>query len=99
MTSQTASLTTTLTKEKPGQRTVFQQQRLWGWLFLSPWIFGFLAFTLFPMIASLFFSFTDFTIGKDIHFVGLEQWNKLVTDPFTLSSLSITFRFGLFLLP
>jgi len=99
MTSQSASLTTTLPQETPRQRTIAQQQRLWGWIFLSPWIFGFLAFTLFPMVASLIFSFTDFNIGQDIHFIGLTNWQKLFTDPATVQSLGVTMRFALVSLP
>lgn len=83
----------------PKGRTIAQQQRLWGWIFLSPWIFGFLAFTLFPMIASLVFSFTDFQIGEEIHFIGLDNWKNLFVDPLTRDSLFITFRFALFSLP
>src|SRR5262245_29225260 len=99
MTSQSASFASPVAKDQPRQRTVFQQQRLWGWVFLSPWIVGFLAFTLFPMAASLFFSFTDFKISEPIHWVGLTQWNKLLTDPVTLQALGVTLRFGIFLLP
>ena len=80
MTSQSASLTG-LVKAQPRKRTLEQEQRLWGLIFLSPWIFGFLAFTLFPMAASLVFSFTDFTIGKDINWIGLANWQKLFSDP------------------
>jgi ABC-type sugar transport system permease subunit len=99
MTTQSVTLTGTSVKEKPRQRTIEQQQRLWGWIFLSPWIIGFFAFTLFPLLASLIFSFTDFTIGKDIHFVGLTNWQKLFNDPVTLSSLRVTLTFALYMLP
>jgi multiple sugar transport system permease protein len=83
----------------PRGRTVLQQQRLWGWIFLSPWIFGFLAFTFFPMIASLVFSFTDFTIGEELHFVGLKQWARIFADETTRNSILITFRFALVSVP
>ncbi len=93
------ALTQSAVREKLRSQTLEQRQRLWGWLFLSPWIVGFTVFTVFPMIASLAFSFTDFTIGQPIHFIGLAQWHKLVTDPVTLNSLFVTFRFGLYTLP
>jgi len=80
-------------------RTLQQQQRLWGWIFLSPWIFGFLAFTLFPMIASLIFSFTNFKIGEEIKFIGLDNWAKLFTDPSTRDSLFVTLRFAVYMAP
>ncbi len=99
MSTQTAALSGASALPKTRQRTVEQQQRLWGWIFLSPWLIGFAIFTAFPMLASLVFSFTDFTIGQDIHWVGLKNWSQMFTDPITLQSLSVTFRFALYLLP
>jgi multiple sugar transport system permease protein len=84
---------------KRGERTIEQRQRMWGWVFLSPWIIGFLAFTLFPMLASLYFSFTDFRIGEPITFVGLRNWQRLFEDTNTVNSLTVTFRFALISVP
>lgn len=79
--------------------TLEQRQRLWGWVFLSPWIFGFLAFTAFPMITSLIFSFTDFRIGEPIVWTGLDNWVRLFTDTNTSQALLVTFRFALVSVP
>lgn len=80
-------------------RTLLQQQRLWGWIFLSPWIAGFLMFTLFPLLASLYLSFTDFTVGETANWVGLRNYQTLFTDPVTYNALRVTLRFGLISLP
>ena len=32
---------------------LMRQQRIWGWIFLSPWIIGFLAFTAAPIVVSI----------------------------------------------
>jgi multiple sugar transport system permease protein len=95
----TPSLTADSSAGQRRGRNLQEQQRLWGWIFLSPWIIGFLAFTLFPMIASLIFSFTNFRIGEPLEFVGLENWGKLFTDTNTSQSLFITFRFAILSLP
>jgi multiple sugar transport system permease protein len=80
--------------------SIERRQRLWGWLFLSPWIIGFVVFTAAPIIASLIFTFTDFNLGSsEIHFVGLKNWQKLFTDPLALTSLTTTIKFALFALP
>ena len=81
----------------------------WGMLFLSPWIFGFLAFTLIPMLATLFFSFLNLKITDGIlskpDFAGLENYQQLLQDPqvwstgATPGSLWVTIKFGLFALP
>ncbi|MBK8024869.1 MAG: sugar ABC transporter permease [Chloroflexi bacterium] len=76
-----------------------QRQRRWGIIFLSPWIFGFLVFTLFPMLASLYFSFTNFKIGEPIEFTGLTNWVRLFTDQNTSQALFVTFRFALISTP
>jgi len=99
MTTQPASLVSPSTSVKSKPRTIEQQQRIWGWIFLSPWVIGFLVFTLFPMVASLVFSFTNFSIGNDIKFVGLDNWINLYKDPVTRSSLWVTLRFALISVP
>lgn len=89
----------TSAQTRPKQRTLEQQQRTWGWIFLSPWIAGFLIFTLFPLMASLYLSFTDFTVGQEPHWIGLRNWTTMFTDPVTFNALRVTFRFGLIMLP
>jgi multiple sugar transport system permease protein len=99
MTTQSATLTSEIASPKARQRTLEQQQRMWGWVFLSPWLFGFLVFTALPIVASFLFTLTSFKIGQDMTFVGLSNWHKLFTDPLTLESLGVTIRFGLISLP
>src|SRR5687767_11466916 len=52
--------------------------------FLSPWIFGFLAFTLIPLLATLFFTFIDLKITDGIQssprWVGFDNYVKLWND-------------------
>jgi multiple sugar transport system permease protein len=78
-----------------------QRQRRWGWLFMSPWLIGFVVFTLFPMIASLYFSFTNFDLSNPdlIQFVGLANWKNLFTDSLTLRSMGVTLHFALIAVP
>jgi multiple sugar transport system permease protein len=84
---------------KEQTRTIMQQQRLWGWIFMSPWIFGFFVFTFFPMAASLYFSFTDYQIGHTPHWIGLKNWQNLFKDPVTYQSLRVTLKFAGLMLP
>jgi multiple sugar transport system permease protein len=80
-------------------RSLLDQQRFWGWVFLSPWIFGFFVFTFFPMVASLYFSFTDYKIGETPQWNWFDNWVKLFKDPTTIDSLWVTLRFGVIALP
>jgi multiple sugar transport system permease protein len=57
------------------------QETRWAYIFLSPWIFGFLVFTAGPMIASLVLSFTEYDIINPAEFVGADNYEELVSDP------------------
>jgi len=74
---------------------------MWGYLFLSPWIVGFLAFTLIPMLATLGFSFTNINLAQEtpLSFVGLSNYQRLTTDPQAWASLGVTFRYAAIALP
>ncbi|MBN1201562.1 MAG: sugar ABC transporter permease [Anaerolineae bacterium] len=78
-----------------------KKRQIWGWIFLSPWIFGFFAFTALPMVASLLFSFTDFDLNAadEISFIGLRNYQHLSEDPRVDESLMATFKFSLIALP
>ncbi|MDQ8200922.1 sugar ABC transporter permease [Pelagicoccus enzymogenes] len=51
-----------------------------GLLFISPWILGFLAFALYPLIATLYFSFMDYSVLAPPVPVGTENYAELATD-------------------
>ncbi|MBE2184767.1 MAG: sugar ABC transporter permease [Anaerolineae bacterium] len=86
------------TKNKSG--SLQRQQRIWGWIFLSPWLIGFVIFTAAPIIASFIFTFTRFNLGDgSVTFVGLDNWKMLFSDPLTLTSLGVTFKFALIAIP
>ncbi|PLS01054.1 carbohydrate ABC transporter permease [Neobacillus cucumis] len=72
---------------------IYRMERNWGILFALPAILGFLIFTVGPMIASLFYSLTDWTIGGDMHFIGLENYITLfrTDDLFRKSLFSTTY--------
>ncbi|MEV0660369.1 carbohydrate ABC transporter permease [Actinomadura luteofluorescens] len=60
-------------------------------LFLAPWFIGLFAITLGPMIASLYLSFTDYSLLSEAHWVGLKNYDTMFTadDRFT-NSLKVT---------
>jgi multiple sugar transport system permease protein len=61
-----------------------------GLLFISPWLVGFFAFTLYPALASLYYSFTDFKILSSPRWIGLDNYAQLLKDPLFWKSLSNT---------
>ncbi len=61
-----------------------------GLLFISPWLVGFLVFYLYPALASLYYSFTDFRILREPEWIGLQNYQRMVNDPLFWKALSNT---------
>jgi multiple sugar transport system permease protein len=58
-----------------------RREAIQGMLFISPWVIGFLAFTTYPMLASLYYSFTDYKILGTPNWVGLHNYIYAVSGP------------------
>lgn len=70
------------------------------YLFISPWIIGFLVFTLGPLAFSLIMSFFDWPITSSPSFVGIDNYKTMFTDdPQFYKSLAITFKFAAIFVP
>lgn len=61
-----------------------------GMIFLLPWTVGFLAFTLYPMIASLIYSFSIYHSRAPLEWNGIKNYTDLLTDDMFWKSLSNT---------
>src|SRR5512143_1014591 len=58
----------------------FKAEKVWGLIFVLPLALGFLVFNLYPLIASVFLSFTDYDIYRPPGFVGLKNYISLTHD-------------------
>lgn len=63
---------------------------MYFYLFISPWLIGFLVFSLGPIIASLFFSFTIYDVVNPSRWHGLENYKGLFADRLFWQSLKVT---------
>lgn len=70
-----------------------------GLAFTSPWLAGFLIFTLTPILLSLYYSFSDFSILQSPAFIGLDNYRDLANDPVFWKSLRNTGYYALMALP
>lgn len=70
-----------------------------GYLFILPWVLGFLIFTAGPMIASLVLSFTDYSMIRPPTGVGTANYRELLSDPRVMKSLSNTFVYAAMFVP
>jgi oligogalacturonide transport system permease protein len=77
------------------------KKRNWiGWLYISPWLLGFIFFQLYPFFSSLYFAFTDLSMFKAPDFLGLKNFIYMFTqDANFFSSLKVTFIYVLFAVP
>lgn len=72
---------------------------LWVLLFLGPTLLGFFTFILFPILYSLYISFTDWDLLNDMNFIGLENYGKLLNDENFWNALKNTLSFIVGYLP
>ncbi|MFB4213506.1 carbohydrate ABC transporter permease [Shouchella sp. JSM 1781072] len=86
---------------KPLKRTSIgaKREEKYFWLFISPWILGFTVFIAGPMIASLYFSFTDYAIMGEASFVGFQNFMNLFSDPLFYRSLFVTTAYAALAVP
>jgi multiple sugar transport system permease protein len=79
--------------------------RIWhndapGYLFLLPWLIGFLGLTIGPMVTSLYLSFTDFDLLTSPDWVGADNYIRMFTnDAKFWTSMRVTMFFVIFSVP
>lgn len=61
-----------------------------GMVFISPWIVGLITFTLYPIIMSLYFSFTEYRVISDPEFIGFANYINMFKDPVFIKALGNT---------
>jgi multiple sugar transport system permease protein len=78
-----------------------RRENFWGWLLASPWIIGFVGFTMVPMVASLYLSMTNWDILTSPTFTGLKNYAFIFTrgDPVVLHSFVITTYYSVVSVP
>lgn len=88
---------------RPTRRALSKRQKkeaLYFWLFISPWVIGFLVFLFGPMIASMYLSLTDWDSFTSPQFIGFANYVKALTaDPVFWKALWNTFYYAIFSVP
>jgi multiple sugar transport system permease protein len=77
-----------------------RREALEGYFALSPWLFGFVFLTAFPLVMSVYLSFTQWTITTPPIFIGLNNYIRMFTaDPLFWQALKVTGLFVAISLP
>lgn len=91
--------TTTVAPEPRKRRGLSEETRA-GLVTISPWIIGFIVFTAFPFFASLYFSFTRYDIINPPQWVGLDNYERLLTrDRYFPQAVQNTIFYALLYIP
>lgn len=71
-----------------------------AFIFISPWIIGFIVFWIYPLVSSLVFSFSNYSFTSDWDFVGLKNYMRMFTqDPTFYKSLTVTIIYVFIAIP
>lgn len=70
-----------------------------GYAFISPWLIGFVAFSIIPILFSLFYSFTSYDILGEPIFNGLENFRRMAKDELFWQSLKVTLYYAFVSVP
>src|SRR3954451_726896 len=62
-----------------------------GYLFLLPWLVGLIVITIGPMLASLYLSFTNYSLIQAPKWVGFDNYVRMLNDERLHNALKVTF--------
>ena len=66
----------------------------WFIIFISPWALGFIGLVVYPMLASAYFSFTDYSGLAEPSWIGVTNYVNLIGDPLFWHSVLVTAIFA-----
>ena len=85
---------------RKARRAALTERNRDGYLFLAPWLVGLVALTGGPILASLYLSFTDFSLFGTPSWIGLENYTRLfLEDTRYRHALGVTFTYVLVSVP
>jgi multiple sugar transport system permease protein len=78
-------------EEKRAQAKEAGRDNKAGYLFLLPWLLGLVVITIGPMLASLYLSFTNYSLIQAPKFIGVDNYVRMFTDDRLHNALKVTF--------
>ena len=73
-----------------GDKSVISRRQYWGLVFVLPAVLFFVVFFLYPLISGFLLSLTDFTLLRPPVWVGLQNYEDLLSDRLFLKSINVT---------
>ncbi|HZG78966.1 MAG TPA: sugar ABC transporter permease [Paenibacillus sp.] len=79
---------------------MIKNEKWYGYLFISPMVLGFAMFLLGPIVATFFMSFTDWSLLRDVSFIGFDNYRRaFAEDPVFWETVGNTLYFSAGLVP
>lgn len=76
-----------------GKSKTYWKRAIEGYIFILPWIIGFVAFTAGPIAGSFSISLTNMSLLGTSRFIGLGNYQKMINDEFFWQSLRVTMTY------
>ncbi len=83
----------------PPKTPLLSRDGFTGYVFITPWLLGFLAFLIIPILSSLYYSFSSYHILSEPVFHGVENYRRMVRDDLFWQSLKVTFAYAFVSVP
>ena len=87
------------TRNVSARRRAAFRRNLEGWLFASPWIIGFVLWTLGPMVASFVLAFMEWDLVSSPRWVGFNNLREMARDVVLMEALKVTTVYALLSVP
>ena len=71
----------------------------WGLIFISPWLFGFIVFGIFPILYTFYLSLTRYSGIRPPIFIGIQNYQRMAADPLFLKAAYNTLYYTLLAVP
>ncbi len=82
------------------KKSLNRKQTIAGYLFISPWLIGFLVFGLYPIVMSFYYSLCHYDVLRLPQFMGFKNYQQLLTaDPYFWKSIWNTFVYTVLRVP
>jgi multiple sugar transport system permease protein len=79
--------------------TIERRNLRWGLFFISPWLFGFITLSIFPILYTFYLSLTRYSGIRDPIFIGVQNYQRMAADPLFLKSAYNTLYYTLLAVP
>lgn len=90
---------TTDALKRRGLRAWLNSDNVSGYVFISPWLIGFLLLSLIPMLISLYLAFTNYNLISTPSFIGLRNFERMLGDSRLRKSIRATLYYVIVSVP